>query len=354
MKILVTGAGGFVGRYVVAAALGRGHAVRAMVRPAAKAGSEGAEMAFAHNPRCEVVRADLRDGRSLDAAVAGVDAVVHLAAVKSGDLYAQLGGTVVGTENLLNAMKRCGVRRIAAVSSFSVYEYLRRWSHGLLDERSPLAQRTRERDAYCQTKLWQERLIRERQERDGLAFTILRPGVIFGKDNLWTARLGMDVSPRLWLRTGAYARLPVTYVENCAHAVVLAVESEDAVGQTFNVVDDELPTQRRYARLLRERMAVRPRVVVVPWPVMRLVARCMWAVNRAVFHGGAKVPSMFVPASLHARAKPLRYGNGFIKEVLGWRPRYGLAAALDRATGREEGQLLRERMGRVQDAEVVR
>ena len=54
---------------------------------------------------------------------------------------------------------------------------------------------------------------------------ILRPGVIYGRDNLWTARLGIGgQGKRLWLRTGAWARLPLTYVENCADAIVTAAE----------------------------------------------------------------------------------------------------------------------------------
>src|SRR5436305_8304475 len=103
MKLLVTGAGGFLGRYVVAEALRRGHAVRAMVRGS----SEG--LAELDHPALELVKADLRSRRGLTDAVKGVDAVLHLAAAKSGDLYAQYAGTVVATENLLAAMTEANV-----------------------------------------------------------------------------------------------------------------------------------------------------------------------------------------------------------------------------------------------------
>ncbi len=74
---------------------------------------------------CTIVQADLRSRRGLTEAVTGHDAVLHLAAAKSGDLYAQYAGTVVATENLLAAMTEAGVRRIVLVSSLSVYDYLK-------------------------------------------------------------------------------------------------------------------------------------------------------------------------------------------------------------------------------------
>jgi nucleoside-diphosphate-sugar epimerase len=326
MKLLVTGASGFLGRYVVAEALRRGHDVRAMVRPA----SDLSQIRWRDHPRVELVRSDLRAKQGLGEAVSGVDAVLHLAAAKTGDVYAQLAGTVVATENLLEALTEAGGARIVGVSSFSAYDYRAAWMFSRLDETTAIEDHPEERDAYCQTKLIQERLICDHAERHQWKWTILRPGVIYGKDNLWTARLGIEVSPRLWIRIGAWARLPLAYVENCAEAVVLAAEREEAVGQVLNVVDDVQPTQRRYVAELRRRMSPPPRVIPLPYTVARSIARLAWLTNRLLFRGRAKVPSIFVPASLHARCKPLRYSNQRLREVLGWKPRYEFREALDR------------------------
>ena len=70
--VLVTGAAGFIGRAVVADLLEHGFTVRAMVRGAAS---------FPENPRLTVVNADMKDAARLNAAVSGMTAVVHLAAV---------------------------------------------------------------------------------------------------------------------------------------------------------------------------------------------------------------------------------------------------------------------------------
>jgi nucleoside-diphosphate-sugar epimerase len=136
---------------------------------------------------------------------------------------------------------------------------------------------------------------------------------------------------RWWLRTGAWARIPLNYVENCAEAILLAVEKPQSDGQIFNVVDDQLPTQRRYAKLIAQRTVPRPRIFPVSWTIMRLIARCAWLTNRVILRGRAKIPGIFVPSRLHARCKPLRYSNAKLKSVLGWTPRYGLTEALDRS-----------------------
>jgi len=326
MKLLVTGANGFLGRHVVAEALRRGHVVRAMVRSVKDAARNG----WIGRPNLEWVQADLRSRRGLVDAVAGCDAVLHLAASKSGDIYAQYAGTVVATENLLAAMTEAKVRRIVAISSMAVYDYLHMKSGTVVDEESPLDVECVDRDEYAQTKLAQENLVRDHATKHGWDFTILRPGVIYGKDNLWTARLGQQ-GKRVWVRIGARAQVPLTYVENCAEAVVLSAEKDEARGQTLHVIDDDPPTQRQYCSMLRRRMTPRPLVVPVAWSIMRAVAGVAGVTNRLLFRGRAKIPGLFIRARLHARSKPLKYPNSSIKKVLGWKPRYSVAEALDRS-----------------------
>jgi nucleoside-diphosphate-sugar epimerase len=327
MKLLITGAGGFLGRYVVAEALHRGHAVRAMLRSSGKDG----QLPWINYPQVEIVRADLRSRRGLADVVKGVDAVLHLAAAKSGDMYAQYAGTVVATENLLAAMDLARVRKIVLVSSFSVYAYQKIRGYSVLDEDSPVEEDAFERDEYAHTKLVQERLVREHGAKSDWSFTILRPGVIYGKDNLFTARLGMHAG-RVMLRMGALARLPLTYVENCAAAIVMAAECEAASGQTLNVVDDEMPSQRQYCSLIRRHLSPPPVIVPIPLAAMRLLAGLAKMTNTLLLGDRAKIPGIFVPARLEARFRPLRFTNAKIKALLGWSPKYSLVEALQRST----------------------
>jgi nucleoside-diphosphate-sugar epimerase len=327
MKLLVTGAGGFLGRFVVAEAVRAGHEVCALLRPT----GEIPDPSWIAHPRLRIARADLRRRTGLAAIVGNADSVIHVAAAKAGDLYAQFAGTVVGTENLLAAMDQAGASKIVAVSSLSVYDYRANRLFSTIDESSPLERHPFERDGYTQAKLAQEKLIRTHAESRGWDFVILRPGAIFGPGSLLPARAGMRIGDRTIVRLGGFAPLPLVYVENCAAAVVLAAGNADLTGPAFNVIDDACPTQRQYVRMLQRRLSPRPRVVPLPWPMLQSAAIGAHVCNTLLFSGRAKIPGLLIPARLSARINPFRYDNRKCRDVLGWSPRYTLAEALDRS-----------------------
>lgn len=331
MKLLVTGANGFLGNYVVLEALRRGHTVRALVRPAA----DIAKLGWPASDHLEIVRADLRSRAGLADAVRGVDSVIHLAAAKSGDVYTQYAGTVVATENLLAAMTETGVHRIVAISSFSVYDFAKASPLAPVDEQTPREQDALERDAYAHTKLVQEQLIRDHAAAHQWSLVVLRPGMIWGRDNLLNAWIGLSGGKRFWIRTGAWARIPLTYVENCAEAIVMSASSKAAQGETFNIVDDAIPTQRQFTRMVLRRLAPRRIVVPISYTLLRLTAGSIALVNKRLLGNRARVPSLLVPSRLAARSRPLQYSNKKIKTVLGWKPRYTLEEGLNRSLADE-------------------
>lgn len=323
MRVLVTGSTGFVGSYTVAEALRAGHDVTALVRPASKAPFAS----LADHPRLSLARADLRDRRALDGLFDDIDVVIHLAAAKSGDFATQFAGTVLSTENLLAAIDGSSVERLVAVSTFSVYDYTSLKAGSVIDESTPIDLDPRKRDEYSQTKLLQEQLYRgEAAKRE---VVILRPGMIYGRDELWHALLGAELGP-LFLRIGSRATLPMTYVENCVGAIVAAVDAPDAAGQTINIVDDSLPTQAEYVAAL-ERQTEIPSSIPVPWPLMKLAATTISAVNDRFLDGRAKFPGIVVPEKLDGRFKPFHYTNERAKRLLGWSPEYTLDQAFERS-----------------------
>lgn len=327
MKLLVTGASGFLGSYVVAEALRRGHQVRAVIRPA----SDETRLFWRNHPAVELVRWDLQQRNSLVDALQGVNAVLHLAAAKEGDFDQQYAGTVVTTENLIQAMVEAQVFRLIAISTFSVFDYLYIPAGEIINEDSPIEREPKQRDVYAQTKLLQENIVRDYEQKYGGLLTILRPGMIYGRGHLWNACLGAKVKDRLWIRIGEKAQIPLTYVENCAEAILRAVECDEAIGKTLNIVDDDLPTQSVYADKLAKLMPQSPYRILISWTVMRLLARATWLCNKVVLGGKIKLPGILVPARLHARFKPLSYSNIRAQQVLNWKPKYSLDAALERS-----------------------
>ncbi len=331
--LYVTGATGFVGSAVARVALARGHRVVAVTRPA----SRTIAIERAASDRLQPARVDLRSRDGLAESLAGVDAVIHLAAAKAGPFPTQFAGTVVATENLIGAMDEAGVRELIGVSTFSVYDYGNLAPGSVVDEGSPIDREPARRDEYAQTKLIQERLYHD-FSGDERRRVIVRPGMIYGAGNLWHDLLGTGLGPA-YLRIGSRAVLPMTYVENCAEAIVLAAEhlgrqASPVAGEIINIVDDDLPTQQAYADAVAARTDV-PTSVTAPWPLVRAGAGALALANRRLLGGRAKFPGIAVPERLDARFKPLRYTNAKAKRLLGWSPRYGLSEAIERSIAAE-------------------
>ncbi len=327
MKLLVTGAYGFLGRHIVAQAVRRGHDVRALDRPA----SGDPALGWESHPRVEIVRADLGNKDGLDELVRGCDAVISSAACKVGDYETQLAGTVTTTENVLEAMANVGVKRLVAVSTFSVYDCLKMRDHALLDENAPIDDDPIGRDDYARTKLLQEQCVHAfAREHEG-RITVVRPGVIYGKNNTWTSRIGVGLGGSRCMVVGPGTTLPITYVENCAEALVLCAEKDEAIGQIYNIVDDDPPTHRGYLRALSRHGGAKMTSLPMPWFAMRSLAAFASGVNKVLLGGRAKLPSILRPAALHARCKPAKYTNQKLKS-LGWSPRFDLEEALQRGT----------------------
>lgn len=216
------------------------------------------------------------------------------------------------------------------ISTFSVYDYHTLTVGSLLDEHAPIEARPLDRDEYTQTKLEQERLVRE-FAADGGAVTIVRPGSVYGPGHLWNAGLAMPLPGGWGIAYSPLGRQKLTYVENSAEAIVLAAERPGAIDATLNIVDDDLPTRRAYARALRRAGFEVRRAIPVPYRVAVAMAALLAFANDRLVGGRAKFPTVVVPAKLDAQYRPLRYGNDEAKQVLGWRPRYSLAEALKRS-----------------------
>jgi 2-alkyl-3-oxoalkanoate reductase len=322
LKVLVTGAGGFLGRYVVAALLQRGHSVRVLTRPTTRIDG------FAWADQVDKVVADLRGPCSLAPAFNDVEALVHLAARVGGSPSTQMADTVVGTELLLETMAGSATRRLVLASSFSVYD----WSkvRGTLTEESPLETNLYERDGYAIAKTWQERTARRLSLEHNWDLSVLRPGFIWGTDHGFISGLGQKLG-RWHLVIGPATRLPLTYVENCADCFALAVENPRAAGATLNVVDGHEITSWRYVGEYLRRTSSRGHRIPVPYTAALTAARLADWTNRRICKGKARLPGLLIPCRLQARFKPVRVSTQKLEEVLGWKPPWDFAQCLRRA-----------------------
>lgn len=309
MKVLVTGAGGFLGKRVVSTLLERGHKVRALVRPSTTLATTG------RLSGAELVHADLRANKELEKLFEGVDVLVHLAATVRGSPESQFVGGAVCTERLLEAMRRVdSIRHVVLASSFAVYDWTATGKE--LTEESPLESIPYERDGYTVAKMWQERVAHRLTAESGLKMTVLRPGFIYGPGAAPVAGAGIKIG-KVYFVVGPFTRLPLTHVDNCAAAFADAAE-KGAEG-TFNIVDDERISAWQYTSRLLGNPSNTLRFAL-PYTAGLVIAYMAQLTSRILFPPkGGKLPEILVPRRYRAVFRPLYFDNHRAKEILGWK-----------------------------------
>ena len=319
MKILVTGAGGFLGKWIVERLLARGETdVRAMLRDTSKGVALQEIAARYPATRVELFAANLKNKDEVASALAGVDVVIHAASAMKGSAAEMFLDSVVASRNLLDGVVAEGKSagrplRVALVSSFGVMGVSDLPRGAVVDETAPLERRPGERDLYSFTKLRQEQLFWKYSEEGAIDLVVLRPGVIYGPGGgHFSSRIGLNLFG-VFAHLGGRNLLPLTYVENCADAIVLAALSPQASGQIYNVVDDKLLTSRQYLSQYR-REVKRVRSVPVPYVLLQWGSR---AVERYNKRSKGQLPAIFTPYKTKAMWGGNRFSNAKLHS-LGW------------------------------------
>ncbi len=325
--ILVTGSNGFVGTSVVENLLARGFTnLRLFVRPSSKLDKLKAILGkHPAGKTAKIISGDLLSRDDCQMAARGVAVIIHLAAGFEKSFAGAFMNSALATRNLIEAFLELGQpRRFVNVSSFAVYSNLKMERHALLDETAPLEDAPQERhDAYGFGKLQQEKIVRDYGSKRNLPFVILRPGAVYGpgKPDL-SGRVGINTFG-FFLHLGGGNELPLTFVDNCAEAIVLAVLKPGVDGETFNVVDDETMTSRDF---LAARKAAKPFFSIgIPYRLTYL--GCVLWENYSKKSGG-QLPPVFNRRRCAAEWQGNRYSNQKLRERLGWKQTVPLADAM--------------------------
>jgi nucleoside-diphosphate-sugar epimerase len=311
-EILVTGGNGFVGRHVVSALLARGESVRVFALP-------GEDTSALAERGVAVHRGDIRRPDDLAGPMAGVDRVLHLAAMmdvwRSMEEYHAVN--VTGTENVCRAALAAGVRRVVHMSSSSVYGMaLGRPA----DESFPLSPFP---DPYPVTKAASDLAVQRVIAREGLPAVIVRPDQIFGPgDRLHFGRMADRLGAGRGVIVGSGDNaLPLVYVSDVVQGLLMALEHERAVGRAYNITNDHPLTQKQFLHAIAHATGARPPRLHVPY--------------RALYAAGYAAERLARP--IRARRRPPvtrlgvaflgtdnRYAIGRARSELGYEPRIDL------------------------------
>jgi nucleoside-diphosphate-sugar epimerase len=321
-RLLITGATGMVGGLLTRRALEEGYTVRAMVRSTSNRSSLS-------DLDVEQFEADLGAPESLPPALEGVDYVVNTAAHVGdwGPAEKFRAINVVALEHMLNAARKENqLKRWVQISSLGVYEA--KHHHGT-DETTPVD--LTGLDGYTQTKAEAEVLLNRYIDQYDFPATIIRPGFIYGPGD-------RHVVPRIIERLSAGQMkligdgkklLNNTYVGNLVEGLMLALEKDEAVGETFNIRDGRLVSREEFVGTIARYMGL---------PMPKKVPE--WLARSAVgfIEGFAKMRgATTAPLLTNARIKFLTLNLDFsiakAQQKLGYQPgtdfTEGMKAALD-------------------------
>jgi len=273
----------------------------------------------------EIVVGDLLSMEDCRKAMQNISIICHLAAGVEKSFAGAFMNSVLTTRNLMDAFLQYGQpKRFVNVSSFAVYSNVSLERGALLDETCPLEDAPQKRfDPYGYGKLKQDQLVMEYGKKRNLPYVIVRPGAVFGpgKPKL-TGRVGIDTFGFL-IHLGGSNPLPLTYVDNCAEAIVLAGLKPGVEGEIFNVVDDDAPTSKEFLRDYKKQTGVFS--VSMPYTFTRFLC-AGWERYAKATHN--QLPPVFNRQRCAAEWKGNRYSNQKLKDKLGWQPRVPMEQAM--------------------------
>jgi nucleoside-diphosphate-sugar epimerase len=277
VKVLVTGATGFVGRRLVELLVRKGDRVKALVR-------QISDSSPLRSAGAEIVQGDIRDPAAMNEAVANTDCVYHLAAkttkheLSKREYYAH---NVDGTKNIALAAIKFGVKRLVYASSVGVYGTNRNLA---IDETTV----PRPNSYYRESKLIGEQELLSLYESHGLPVVIARLGTTFGPGS----RTFVDLSRKI---TAGNFRIAgqgenhdqMVYVEDLVKGLKRCGEVQGIEGRTYVLAGDKPATSRELLGLLAGELGVPPEFGHLPAAPFQIYGTLASSVYRLI---GFQIP----------------------------------------------------------------
>jgi nucleoside-diphosphate-sugar epimerase len=331
MRALVTGGGGFLGRYIVEQLLARGDEVVSF--------SRGAHTELI-DIGAQTVRGDIQDKEAIAAACAGMDVVFHAAARwgEWGEWQTFYDINVVGTRNVLAACRAQGVPRLVFTSSPSVV-FDNRPQEGA-DESHPYPERYE--NFYAHTKAIAEQEVTE-ANGNGLLTVSLRPHLVFGpRDNQLLpgilARAGDGKVPQIG---DGQNLIDLTYVEDAARAHLLAADAlspgSPAAGSIYFITQDEPVNAWKWINELFAACDLPPIRLKIPlWLALGVCTVLEFAYRMLPLRGHPPLTRFLA----YEVALSHYYDISRAKRDLGYRPQIDMQEATRRAVAHLKGHYL--------------
>jgi len=267
-KVLVTGGAGFIGSHIAGRLLADGHSV--VVLDNLYAGKLQNLKRCSDDPNFRFIKGDIRDKKTVDAAIAGIDAVIHQAAITSVPLSIKnpkfvYSVNVAATMSLLESCVKNEVARFVFASSSSVYGAAKKMP---VSENAP----TRPLSPYGESKLRVEKYCQKFWDEHGLETVCLRYFNVYGPRQTAGQYAGVisrffdrlrNKLPPIIYGDGKQTR-DFVYIDDVVEATILALDCEKAAGKIVNIGTCKVTSLNQLSRTFMKLMRcsnVKPKYV---------------------------------------------------------------------------------------------
>jgi|SRR5579862_5316371 len=256
-RVLITGAGGFIGSHLAERIVELGAHTRCFLRYTSK-GSLGWLSTSPLRSELEIIHGDVRDCDSILRAGEGVDVIFHLAALV-GIPYSYhsprsyVGTNVEGTLNILEAARRHGTERLICTSTSEVYGSA---MHVPMDERHPLQAQS----PYSATKIGSDKIAESYFHSFGIPLSIARPFNAYGPRQSSRAVIPTIVTQALGQTTvklgNVHTTRDFTFVSDIVEGFIAIAETAETIGKTLNIGSGSETSVRELAEIIFDLMGV--------------------------------------------------------------------------------------------------
>jgi len=315
--VLVTGGTGFIGKKLVERLSQEGYKVRVLTHR----NIDKKNLGF--NDNVQLIKGNISNYDDVEKACQGIKTVYHLAAATKGDWLYHLDTTVTGTQNIIDAALKSGVKHLVYVSTIGLLNASKYPQDGVIDENFPYEEHPEKCGYYSHAKLIAEKIAKTYiNNSHKMVITIIRPGLVYGQGKDILASIPVFQFKNLAITFGSKKRfIPLVYVENLIDALIIANEKRES--GIYNVIDSEKITIEKLIMKYKELTNKKFFTIYVPGSILKISFRLM---ERIIFVLLKK--EIYLSYKIEKYTKNVIHSNKKIEDILGWKSRVNFKEAL--------------------------
>ena len=308
---MVIGGTGFIGRHLTRALVKSGRQVRVLSR-----GRHGPFEDIADS--VETVAVSLRDKEGLTKAMDGIEVVYNLAKSMDSTWEGCLENDVGVAVRVAEAAMEAGVKRLVYTGTIASYDMSD--PTRTITEETGFGEDMSDRNLYARSKAECEKRLMAMHETQGLPLVIARPGIVIGEggplQHWGIGRWHGAGAVRIW--GNGRNILPFVLIDDISDALIAMIDSDAAVGQSFNLTGEPMMTARDYFDAIHEALGARIEVKPGAFWTYWLSGSVKYLLKRHVV--GLKGLKNQSYSDWKSRGHLSPFDNTQTKTVLGWQP----------------------------------